>query len=59
MSRIFRDICPLSTSKPSSIAAAAEATMGFWLFAWIVVAPVIFGLVDMAREARGRGAGPR
>lgn len=33
--------------------------MGFWLFAWIVVAPVIFGLVDMAREARGRGAGPR
>ncbi len=33
--------------------------MGFWLFAWIVVVPVIFGLIDMARESRGGRGGPR
>ncbi len=35
--------------------------MGFLLFAWIVMAPVLFGLIDMAREMKGkrrRRAGP-
>ncbi len=28
--------------------------MGVLLFSWIVIAPVIFGLIDMAIEARGK-----
>lgn len=28
--------------------------MGVLLFGWIVVAPVVFGLIDMARESRGK-----
>ncbi len=28
--------------------------MGVLLFGWIVVAPVLFGLIDMARESRGK-----
>ncbi len=28
--------------------------MGVLLFGWIVVAPVVFALIDMARESRGK-----
>lgn len=31
--------------------------MGLLLFGWIVVAPVVLGLIDMARETKGKRRG--